>query len=814
MASILQQLRFAIRILVKSPCFAVVAVLMLALGIGSTTTIFTVVESILLRPLPYPHAEQIVKVGSAYRGSPYSGEVIRGAQYRFLQEHDRSFESVEIHDVVTSGVNISGGTEPEHLVSAAVSAGFFRVLGVAPVLGRAFTDEEDRPGGPCAVVLTDGLWRRRYTGDTAIVGRTIALNDESCLVTGVLPPSFRFDQNAELFMPIHISAAPRDLGHYYFMLARLKPGVTPDQARTEMPAIFASFKATYADLVDSDETGIQLKSYLEWMVGDVRPSLWVLLGAVGLVLLISCSNVANLLLSRAVGRTKEMAIRAALGAGRRRLAQQLIMESALLACAGGGFGLLMAHWGISALRRIAPSGLPRAADISLDLRVVGFAIFLSAFTVLVFGLVPMLQASRVDVNASLKAANGRTSAGVGRVRTRKSLVAAEVAFSFMLLTGAVLLLRSFVALITVPRGFDPTSVLTFRMAPSPRYSTTPRMWDFERQVLERLDAIPGVDKAASATCLPLENGPDMPSSVLGRSQSADFNPSYRSVSPDYFRSLEIPILRGRSFTDSDTSDSTAVIMINDSVARQIFKDRDPLGEHIQLGVGLGAEYADPPRVIVGVAGDVRESSLDHPARITVFIPRAQVPSGLTGVINRLAGMSWVVRTKIPPAQLNEAVRRTILAIDPQQPISDVRTMEQMMSTSVERHRFTLLLMTLFATLGVLLAAVGIYGVISYIFAQRTYEIGIRTALGAQRGDILKMVIGNGLEPALIGLAIGIACALALTRFFSSVLFEVGPTDPVTFLAVTFLMLGVTLLACYVPARRATRVDPVIALRYE
>ena len=809
-----QDLRFAVRMLRKSPGFTIVAVLTLALGIGATTAIFTVVEGVLLRPLPYPDAERIVRIGSAFRDALDNGAVIAGPHYQFLREYSKSFEFVEAHDVITAGVNVSGATEPEHLVSAAVSAGFFDVLGVAPALGRAFTTEEDRPGGPCVVVLTDSLWHRRYTGDSGIVGRTVELNSESCLVTGVLPPSFRFDQNADIFMPTRIPAATRDLGHSYFMLARLKPGVTLAQAQAELQTLLARFKTSHGDLVSQDETGIAVRPYLDWIVGDARPSLWILFGAVGLLLFIACINVANLLLSRSAARTREIATRAALGAGRLRLTRQLLTEGALLAFVGGSLGLLMACWGVSVLRAIAPSTLPRVADISLDLRVTLFVLLLSEFTVLVFALAPALRAGRIDVDLSLKDASGRASSGTDHASLRTLLIGAEIALSFILLTGAVLLTRSFVALRGVGPGFDPANILVFKMSPLPRYSTTLLLSRFEQQTLERLDALPGVESASVAICMPLELGPDMPSEIIGQSPPNTLNPHYRTVSPDYFRSLKISMIRGRSFADSDTSDSAPVIIINDSMARGVFKGSDPLGQQIHLGVGLGPEYVDPPRVIVGVAGDVRESRLNQPAGWTVFIPRAQVPTALTAPINRLVGTSWAVRTRIPPEQLADTVRHAVLTVDPEQPISDVRTMEQMMSASVGSQRFTLLLMTIFATLGVLLASVGVYGVISYVVSQRTREISIRTALGAQRGDILKMVISNGLKPALIGVGTGIAGAVALAHLLSTLLFGVRPADPATFIAVTILLLSVALLACYIPAKRATKVDPMVALRHE
>ena len=505
---------FWARMLRKSPGFTAVAVLTLALGIGATTAIFTVVETVLLRPLPYPHGERIVEIGSAFQEAGlYNGEVIDGPHYQFLRENSQSFDSLEAHDVVTAGMNVSDATQPEHLASAAVSAGFFRVLGIEPVLGRAFTEDEDRPGGPCVAVLTDGFWRRRYAGDRAVVGRTISLNNENCLITGVLPPSFRFDQSAEIFMPVRIPAATRDLGHFYFMLARLKPGVTLAQAQSELQTLFARFKTAHGDLVSQGETGIVARPYLDWLVGDTRTSLWVLFGAVGLLLLIACVNVANLLLSRSAARTGEMAMRATLGAGRLRLTRQVLTEGALLASAGAGCGILIARWGISILRTIVPNTLPRVADISLDLRVTVFALLVSGFTVLVFALAPALRTSHRGIDAT-----GRSSSGNEQAALRTLLIGAEIALSFMLLTGAVLLTRSFVTLRGVGPGFDPANVLIFKMSPLPRYSTTLLLSNFEQQVLDRLHPLPGVEVASVAICLPLELGPDMPSEIVGQSR--------------------------------------------------------------------------------------------------------------------------------------------------------------------------------------------------------------------------------------------------------------------------------------------------------
>lgn len=812
MGAFFDDLRFSQRMFTKSFGFSVIALVSLTLGLGAATSIFTVVNSVLLRPLPYPHPERIVRVATIYReGIDYG--VIGGAQYRFVQEQSHSFEAVAASDVGPAAVNLSGGSEPEQVSSAFVSAEFFRVLGVIPTLGRGFTEEEDSPGGACVSVLTDGLWRRRYNGDPAIVGGTINVNGESCPVVGVLPPSFRFHLNAEIFQPIRIAHVPRDQGHYYGVLARLKPKVTLDQARSELQTLFPRFKAAHIDLVDEGEVGFQAGRYQDAIVGDVRAGLWILLGAVFLLLLIACVNVANLLVARAVVRTKEMAVRAALGASRLRLAQQLITESVVLASAGGVCGLFVAFVGIPTFLHFSPSGLPRASDISVDLRVVAFALLLSAVTVLVCGVAPAMLSSRVDVTVALKATGSHTTTGGGPI-ARSFLIGTEVALCVVLLTGAMLLMRSFVELVRVAPGFNSDHVLAFKMSIPARYSTTSHMWEFERQVSARLKVLPGVDAVASAICLPLELGPDMPSAVLGLSPPAIVNPAWRPVSPDYFRVLEIPLVRGRPFADSDTLKSQRVAIINTSFARQVFPGRDPIGQQLQLGAGLGADYAEPPRVIVGVVGDVRETSLEKFAQITVFTPRAQIPNAQTALINRLLPMSWAVRTRVPPTQLAAPIRSTVLSVDPQQPVASMRTMEQALSTAVDRQRFTVLLMTIFASLALVMAAVGVYGVVSYQVHRRERELGIRMALGASPRSLVHLVTAREIVPIAAGIATGMLASLALARFIRSLLFETSPRDPAT-LAVSALMLGaLACFGCYLPARRASLVDPIHILRDE
>jgi predicted permease len=617
-----------------------------------------------------------------------------------------------------------------------------------------------------------------------------------------------------MFMPLRVPAVPRDLGHYYGLLVRLKPDVTLVQARAELPTLFSQFKFAHGDLIDDGEIGFEAGQFRDALLGDVRPALWLLFGAVLFLLLIACVNVAHLQITRAASRTKEMALRAALGAGRLRLARQLVAESCLLALAGAVCGLLFAYIGVPLLLHLSHSGLPRATDISVNLDVVAFAIVMSVLTVLLFGVVPALSASRVDVNAALKAASHcATPHKIGRLG-RDLLIGTEVALSLILLTGAVLLMRSFVALERIDPGFDARNVLMFRMSIPPRYTTTSRMWDFENEILARLDALPGVVAAASATSLPLEAGPDMPGILLGRSKSVAISPAYRPISPDYFHVLGIPIVRGRSFTGSDTTKSPPVAIINAALARQAFPGRDPVGQRLQLGTGLGAEYSDAPRIIVGVVGDVRETALGEPAAITVFIPRAQIPDALTPAMNRVLPMSWVIQTKIPPAQLTSAIRHAILAVDPEQPIADFSTMEQVMAEAVDRQRFTLVLMTVFASLAMVVAAVGIYGVVGFQMRQRERELGIRLALGALPRSLTGMVTLQGLRPITVGMLAGMLASLALARAIRSLLFDTSPTDPLSLAASAVVLAALACLSCYWPARRALLTDPLQVLREE
>jgi putative ABC transport system permease protein len=808
-----RDLRFAIRQLRKSPGFAITSLVTLALGLGSATAIFTVVDGVLLQPLPYPHPQRILEISSRYHGGP-DYHVIRDAQFRFLQERSVSFESLALNDVVASGVNLSGGSGAEQVTASLVSAQFFQVLSLAPALGRSFMPEDERVGAGCVVILTDGLWRTRYNGERTILTNPITVNGVSCSVVGILPPGFWFQLDAQMFMPLKVAAAPRDLGHYYNLLARLKPGVTVTQATDELATLFPQFKLAHGDLVDDGEVGFQANRYQDVVLGNVRPALWLLFVAVFLLLLISCVNVAHLQISRAASRVREMAVRASLGANRLRLMRQLITESVLLAFAGATLGLLLTYLGVPLLLHLSPSGLPRAREVAINLSVVAFSIFLSVLTVLVFGLIPALSASRIDLNSVLKAVGRQATPGIAGRLVRSLLVGTEVALSLFLLIGAVLLMRSFVNLQHVATGFDPQHVLTFKMSIPAPYSTTARMWELEREVLARLGALPGAEAAASATCLPLEPGPDMPGKVLAQSQSAAFNPAYRPVSPNYFQVLRIPLVRGRSFIDADSPTSLPVAIINASLARQLFPDREPIGQTLELGVGLGAPYADSPRIIVGVVGDVRETSLTTAPSPTVFIPRSQIPDALTPVMNRTLPMSWAVRTRIAPDQLIGAVRRAIFTVDPRLPAANMRTMQQAMSTAVDRQRFTLVLMSIFASLATTMAAVGIFGVVTYQMRQRQRELGIRLALGALPRSLVRTFTIREARPIAAGMLVGLVASVLLAKLIGSLLFETSSTDPVS-LAGSVVVLGLlACLFCYLPIRRASQVDPLQILRDE
>ena len=800
----MSDLRLAARTFARSPGFTLSALVALALGIGANTAIFTVIDGVLLRPLPYPHAERIVVVNRLYKGDSYGG--VSAAKYRFWKEHSRSFEAAAAVDIFGSGANLSEGNETERVASTRVSQDYFRVFGVSPALGRTFTAEEDRPGGSCVAVITDRLLRARLGPDSPILGRRLTINGEPCAVIGVVPVIDR--PVADIYTPMGIEGEARNRENPFNMIARLKPGVTLEHARAELATVFASFKAANPDLIEDNEVGIHLTRYLDFVVGDIRPSLWLLMGAVALVLLIACANVANLLLASATGRAKEMAVRATLGATRRRLVRQLIAECLLLAAAGGVLGVLLAYFSVPVLLQLTPNHLPRAEDIAVDPRIAAFALLLSGVTALLFGLAPALQSSRIDLIQSLK--GGKASAGAVPVRARSVLIAAQVALSAVLLAGAGLLMRSFIALRNVSLGFDPHGVVVFRMSPGPRYSTTARLWEFEKQALERIRALAGVEAAATAMSVPLEPIPDFSAEILGGPERIFLDPKYLSISPDFFRTLRIPLLRGRLFTENDNASSARVAIINQALARRAFHHGDPLGKQIVIDA-VGSARADGPRQIVGVVGDVRETGPDAAPGISVFGPRSQAPDAVTDIANHVLPMAWVIRANSPSERLASEVKRAVLATDA---LSAYHAMDFVVSERIARHQFNLALMSIFAVIALLLAAIGIHGVVSYQVARRARELGIRIALGATRGHIFRIVIRQAMIPVAAGLGAGIVSSLALTRLIESMLFGVSARDPRTMAAIPLVLSAIALVSCILPAHRAAKIDPIVTLRAE
>jgi putative ABC transport system permease protein len=796
--------RYGARSLRKSPGFTLVAVLTLALGIGATTAIFSVMNAVLLRPLPYPDADRLVYVGQQYRGGlGASGE----PKFLFWREQSRSFEALACYSGFGgAGGNLAGGSEAEYVRGLRVSEDFFRALGVYPALGRAFTREEDTTGGGRVVILSDGLWRRSFGGDAGLIGKTVTLNGQPATVVGVMPPDFRLDSGAELFVPMRAREGA-NVDPNAQVVGRLKPGVSLGQARAELKEVAERYRAAFPEhMMEGESVGV--KPYQDMFTEGVAGYLWIVFGAVTFLLLIACANVANLQLARAASRRREIAMRMALGAAAGRIVRQLLTEGLLLALAGGAAGLLLALWVTRALTALTPAGLlPQIAEVGVDWRVLAFTLAASVVTGLLFGTAPAWQARRVDVNASLKENTGKGAAARGRLRG--ALVVAEVALSLVLLVGAGLLVRTFTNLLAVTPGFDPRNVLTFQVdLKGERYDTAAEAAAFYRDALGRIESLPGVEAAAVTNKLPLDWQFNMPvffPEQPDRAQSVQV----RLVSADYLRAMRIDVRRGRAFADGDDGSGMPVAVVNEAFARRFYEGRDALARQLTVG-----RVDEPVRQVVGVVGDSKQQGLDRPAPPMVFVPVRQASDKLSAAVRTFTATNFVVRTTVEPASLIPAVKQQVAALDPTLPLSHVSTMEEVTARSVASQRFNMLLLGSFATLGVLLAAVGIYGVMSYSVAQSTREIGIRMALGAQPGRVLRLVAWRGMTLTFIGMAGGVAASLALTRLMSGLLYGVAATDPVTFAVTALLFAAVALVACYIPARRATRVDPLVALRYD
>jgi putative ABC transport system permease protein len=799
-----QDLRFGARMLLKQPGFTLIAVLTLALGIGANTAIFSVVNALLLRPLPFPDAERLVWVEEVSKQTNTS-QAAWGGHFLAWQEQSQTLAGIAQIDGATWP--LTGAGEPERVEVGRIPASFLPMLGVQPLIpGRNFSAVEDSPGDARVAILSHSLWQRRFGGAQDIVGRIVTLNDANFTVIGVLPANFRFFYRYDVWVPLALDPQAELTGEkrsYQSTVALLKPGVSLEQAQMELDTLLQRYEMTRPEGRTRIESRTRLVPLQEHFLGERRRPLLVLLGAVALVLLIACANVANLLLARAVKRQKELAIRAALGAGRLRLVRQMLTECLLLAVTGGAAGLLLAAWLTGLLGSLNSTNtfgeLGRVAAITIDWRVLGFTLLISLVTGLLCGLLPALQLSRPDLSGALK--EGGRGSGFHSRGLRSALMVSEVALAIVLLIGAGLLIRSFVKLLDVDPGYRAENLLTARLALPPRYRDNPQRVQFYEQVLQRLAALPGVTSVGATSHLPL-TGYNMGSTlrVEGRSpQPGEQEPGapVARVSPDYFRTMGISLRAGRLFNNGDTESAPSVALLSETLARKLFPSDDPLGKRLAVG-GLNA-------TVIGVVSDIRYTGLDGEVEQAVYLSYRQLPR---------AGMALVLRSAMEPSSLAPALRKVLQEIDPALPIYDVMTMNERLSNSVAARRFNLLLLGGFAGLALLLAGVGVYGVISYVVTGRTHEVGIRMALGAQSADVLGLFIKQGMALVLLGVGVGLLAAFALTRLMESLLFGLTATDPLTFAAVAILLTAVAFVACYLPARRAVKVDPIIALRYE
>jgi putative ABC transport system permease protein len=802
MNALWQDMRYGARTLLKKPGFTSIAVTTLALGIGANTMIFSVVNAVLLRPLPYAESDRLMWVTES--GPDYIGDPIPGPD--FLDWSERSHSLTGIAAYTDESLNLTGAGDPDRLLCGKVTADFFALLGVAPLLGRAFLPVEDSPGGARVVMMSYGLWQRRFGADPSVLGNQLALNGESYTVIGVLPPAFRFHQPFELWLPLALDPASERKGervHLLDVIARLKPGVSAEQAEAEMETLLRQSEQAQPRRVTMSGARVNFTPLQKRIVGEVRLAMLVLLGAVGFVLLIACANVANLLLARAIERRREMAVRAALGASRWRLIRQLLVESLLLALAGGALGTLLALWGVDLLVKLSPSGLTgevaRVARIAVDNTALGFTLAASILTGLLFGLAPALAASGVDLIESLKDGARRAAP---RALLRRLLVVGELALALTLLVGAGLLVKSFLRLRAVETGFNPQNLLAMRISlPLNVYREGHQRTAYFQQLLARIEQLPGAHSAGIINHPPLV-GEAMIAVVSAAGAPAAERKQMIPIgvaSADYFRTMGIPLLAGRVFSDSDIEGAPPVTVISQSLARRSFPGQDPLGKQLRGPMSL------KPLTVVGVVGDVRRQGLAEAPAAEIYLPYQQA---------RAASMTLMIRADRDPINLIAAARAQALAVDRDQPIYDARTMEDRLAELVAPQRFNLFMLSLFAALALSLAAIGVYGVMAYSVTQRTHEIGVRVALGAQSRDVLRLVMKQGMTLALIGVAIGLIISLALTRLMKGLLFGVSATDPMTFIVIALSLTVVALLACWLPARRAARVDPMVALKYE
>jgi len=822
MRTLAKDVAYAVRMLAKSPGFSLAAILSLAIGIGANTSIFSILDALLLRPLPYKDAGRLVILWNRSPGLNITEDWFSTAQYFDIKTGHHGFEQVAI--AIGGNDNLTSHGEPERVGTIRISSNLLPMLGQSAALGRTFSADEDSPGRPATALISHGMWERHYGADPRIIGQSVTLNGLPYEVVGIMPPSFSLPrevlptlggaEQADILLPLPLPAdAAQNRDHEdYNIMGKLKPGVSAAQAQAEMDTITARLRHDHPQTYPPNGgLTFGIVPLLEQVVGDARPALFVLLGAVGFVLVIACANVANLLLARAVARQKEIAIRTALGASRWRIVQQLLTESVLLSLCGGALGVLLAFWSLYWIQILGPKSVPRIHDIGIDSAALLFTFLLSLGSGTLFGLAPALRISRLNVNATLQDAS-RGSAGTSAVwgrgnHLRRLLVVAELALCVMVLIGAGLLIRSFGRLQHVSPGFNARNVLTLELTLNgPKYKDPQAVLATYRDLWKRVEALPGVTASGGVTALPMSQMFEWgPITVEGRvlPPGENFiNADQHMVSGHYFSAMEIPLRSGRFFNQQDNTTSPKVVIVDEYMARQLWPDQNPIGQRIHYG---GLSDNEPWETVVGVVGRVKQYTLDTDSRIALYRPQTQYPTGT---------MNVVLRTGTDPAALTSAVKQQIRALDSDLPLYNVRTMEQRMEESLARRRFSMLLLALFACVALALATIGTYGVMAYLVNQGTREIGIRIALGATQMGIVRLVVWKGMALALSGVAVGLAGALALSRLMRSLLFGVSPADPLTFVAISLLLAFVTLLASYIQAHRAAHIDPIVSLRYE
>jgi putative ABC transport system permease protein len=820
--SFFKDLRQSLRMFWQSRGFTAAAVAALALGIGANTAIFSVVNAVLLKPIPFPDPDRLVML----RTTSPQGNNGGGSPAKFQHYRQQGDVLTSVAAFNTGVVNYTGGAFPEQLRSGRVSADFFRLFGAPILRGRTFSAEEDRPDGDKVVVLSYQVWSRRFDSDPDVVGKTISLSGNPYTVIGVLDPSVDFQElvpDPEVWIAFQFDPNTKDQGHYFRVAGRLAPGVSLEQANARLKLSSTEYDEKFPKALGQDAV-FEALPIREAVVSNVRSSLLVLVGAVSFVLLIACANVANLLLVRATGRRREIAVRAAIGAGRGRIMRQLLTESVVLSLAGGVLGTALGVIGIRALLTINTAGLPRIGEegglVGVDWRVLLFTLAVSLGTGVIFGLIPAIQGSRADLASTMKESAGRSGTGFRQNKTRSLLVVVEVALALVLLIGSALLIRTAVALGRVDPGFDVSNVLTMRMSLSgPRFQKSAGVEQMVHDGAERLLAVPGVVAASATCCVPLQGGYGLPFNVIGRPAPADGSPfhgggSWVTISPGYFDVFKIPVKRGRAFTDRDTQQSPGVVIINETMAKRFWEKGDPLSDRLVIGRTVMREFAaEPDRQIIGIVGDVRNGGLDNDPGPMMYVPQAQVPDAANALNVGLTPISWVVRTVVEPRSVSEAVQEQLRQASGL-PVSNVRTMSEVVSRSTSRQQFNMWLMTVFGGCALLLAAIGIYGLMAYSVEQRTQEIGIRLALGAPANTVKNMIVGQGMTLTLVGVVVGLVSAFALSRFVASFLFGIQARDPLVFVVIPLILSAVAFFAVWLPARRASRIDPIIALRAE